>query len=203
MWFMLAALLAAMPGPPPKAVMPKGEIGEITLAPLFRYRFMCSEHPVGELDYAGDALGTDCLVFGGRDGDSGFVRLYRSDGRANADWYGWHAEVLAPVGGVIAFVYDNPRVNTPGTLGPPPAGTVRIRTPDGAIVTIGHLAELRVHVGETVEAGHVLGLDGNNGNARAPHIHVGAYREADNAPLQIRWDLRALARTQPFREPGD
>lgn len=198
----IALVISAMPGPPPRAVMPKGAIQEITLAPIFRYRFMCSEHPAGELDYAGDALGADCLVFGGMDGDTGFAKLYRGDGRANADWYGWQTDVLAPVKGVVAFVYDNPRVNTPGTLGPPPAGTVRIRNGDGVIVTMGHLADIRVHVGDTVEAGQVLGVDGNNGNARAPHIHVGAYREATNEPLQIRWDLRTLAKTTPFAKTG-
>ena len=194
----LIALTAAMPGPPPRAVMPQGEIHHITLAPIFRHRFMCTEHPAGELAFAGDALGTDCLVFGGLDGEHAFATLYRTDGRRNEDWYGWHADVLAPIAGTIAFVFANPRVNTPGTMGPAPAGTVRIRTDDGVVVTMGHLTDLRVKVGDAVKAGDILGIDGNNGNARAPHIHVGAYREATNEPLQIRWDLRALSQATPL-----
>jgi murein DD-endopeptidase MepM/ murein hydrolase activator NlpD len=48
--------------------------------------------------------------------------------------------------------------------------------------------------GDQVKAGQVIGLVGNNGFARAPHIHVGAWREATAEPLQIRWDLNAMAR---------
>jgi hypothetical protein len=199
---LLALAAAAMPGPPPRAVMPQGDIRQLTVNPIFRNRFMCAEHPADELQFAGDAFGTDCMVFGGLTGQTGFGALYRADGRHNEDWYGWHADVLAPVAGTIAFVFENPKSNVPGTMGPPPAGTVRIRTGDGVIVTMGHLTDIRVHVGDTVSAGQVLGVDGNNGTARAPHIHIGAYVEATNEPLQIRWDLHALEKAVPLGSGG-
>ena len=42
--------------------------------------------------------------------------------------------------------------------------------------------------------GHrVLVLDADLGS-RSPHVHVGAWR--GDVPLQVRWDLRAMARLQ-------
>lgn len=183
-------------GPPPKAAPVAGPIGETTLGPIFRQRFTCAQHPMGELDYAGDALGSDCLVTGGVDGASGYMKFYRTDGKTNEDWFGWRAEVLAPVSGEILGVLAKPETNVPGTMGRPPAAQIRILTDDGVIVVLAHLTDFRVKAGDRVTAGQVIALDGNNGMARNPHVHVGAWRQSDNIPLQIRWDLRALAATE-------
>ena len=199
-----AALLAASPasaqdfrlGPPPPAAPVDGDIELVVLGPIHAQPYMCSEHPLGQLAFAGDALGTDCLVTGGIEGSGGFARFYRTDGLANEDWYGWRSEVLAPVSGFVMGVFANPAVNTPGTMGRPPAGTMRILTEDGVIVTLAHLGEFFVEGGDHVDRGQIVGLVGNNGVARAPHIHVGAYREVDNMPLQIRWSLREMADLQ-------
>jgi len=182
-------------GPPPKAAPVAGPIEQVTLGPIFRQRFMCAPHPMGELDYAGDALGSDCVVTGGVAGASGYMKFYRTDGKANEDWYGWHAEVLAPVAGTVLGTLARPGSNVPGTMGPPPAAQIRILTGDGIIVVLAHLTDFRVKAGDRVTAGQVIALDGNNGMARNPHVHVGAWRQKDLVPLQIRWDLRALAAT--------
>lgn len=178
---------------PPKAV-PSEVIHEVTLSPIYAQDFVCMEHYAGQIPYAGDALGTDCMIVGGVNGDSGYVRPYRTDGRTNADWYGYGANVLSPTDGVIAGVLSKTEVNTPGTMGKPPAAMVQIRRSDGIVVTLAHLAAIRVKRGDPVRAGDVLGVVGNNGFARAPHTHVGAWREATAEPLQIRWDLAAMAR---------
>lgn len=180
--------------PPPRARAVEGAIEQVELSPLYRTAFLCSEHYEGQIDYAGDALGTDCLVTGGVDGRSGFSRLYRTDGRANADWYGWGADVLAPFDGIVEGVYANPNVNEPGTMGRPPAGMIRFRRDDGTLVVYGHVADIAVQAGDRVRAGQPVARVGNNGMSRSPHIHVGAYR--GDLPLQIRWDLRAMARLQ-------
>lgn len=178
---------------PPKAV-PSPVIHQVELAPIYAEDFMCSEHYAGQIPYAGDALGSDCMIVGGVDGDKGYSRPFRTDGRSNADWYGYHAEVHSPTDGVVAGVLAKTEVNTPGTMGKPPAAMVQIRRADGAIVTLAHLDQIRVKRGDQVKAGQVIGLVGNNGFARAPHIHVGAWRESTAEPLQIRWDLNAMAR---------
>lgn len=185
---------------PPLARKVTGEIESVMLEPLFRQPFMCSEHHDGQMPHAGDALGTDCHVIGGIDEKGqGFSRFYRTDGRTNADWYSWNAEVLAPFDGIVTGHFPNGSVNEPGTLGRPPAGMLQIRRSDGTIVLLGHVADVSVAVGDRVAAGQTLARVGNNGPSRAPHIHIGAYR--GDVPLQIRWDQRAMAklrRGRPF-----
>jgi len=183
-------------GIPPKAAPVTGPIEEITLGPIFRQPFMCGQHAMGELDYAGDALGSDCMVVGGVTGASGYMKPFRTDGKANEDWYGWHAEVTSPVSGTVLGVLEKPQANVPGTMGPPPAAQIRILTDDGIVIAMAHLVDFRVKAGDRVTAGQLIALDGNNGMARNPHVHVGAWRQKDNMPLQIRWDLRALAATE-------
>ena len=180
--------------PPPRARAVEGTIELVELSPLYRTSFVCSEHYEGQIDYAGDALGTDCMVTGGVEGRSGFSRLYRTDGLANEDWYGWGADVLAPFDGVVEGVYANPAVNRPGEMGRPPAGMIRFQRADGTLVVYGHVGDIAVRAGDRVRAGQLVAKVGNNGMSRSPHIHVGAYR--GDLPLQIRWDLRAMARLQ-------
>ena len=184
-----------MMAPPPRARAVDGPIGQIELSPLYRSPFVCAEHADGQLPFAGDALGTDCMVAGGLGDGPGFSRLYRSDGLANADWYGWGADALAPFDGVVEGVFANPAVNAPGTMGRPPAGMIRFRRDDGVLVLYAHVADIAVAPGDRVVAGQPVAKVGNNGPSRSPHVHVGAYR--GDEPLQIRWDLRAMARLQP------
>lgn len=183
-------------GPPPAAAEVEDEIESVLLGPIHAQQYMCAEHPLGQLRFAGDELGADCLVTGGIDEAPGFARFYRTDGLENADWYGWRSEVLAPISGTVLGTFVNPSVNTPGEMGRPPASTIRIRRDDGIVVTLAHLGEYFVAGGQHVDRGQIIGLVGNNGVSRAPHIHVGAHREADLMPLQIRWNLREMADLQ-------
>jgi hypothetical protein len=176
--------------PPPDTAAP---IEEVVLHPLFAADFMCSEHFEGQLPYLGDALGSDCMVMGGLEGDgeSGYMKLYRTAGKTNEDWYGWREPVLSPIAGTVDRVNINPVVNTPGQMGEPPASFVMVTAADGTHVLLAHVSEPAVKQGDVVQAGQQLGVIGNNGFARAPHIHIGAWR--GNTPLQIRFDLRAMA----------
>jgi murein DD-endopeptidase MepM/ murein hydrolase activator NlpD len=187
---------------PPRApgVDSSQPIEAVLLHPLFAADYACSEHFEGQLPYMGDALGSDCIVQGGLEGDesSGFMRQYRSDGRRNEDWYGWGEPVLAPIDGKVERVNVNPVVNQPGSMGKPPASFVILGREDGTHVMLAHVAELKVKAGDSVRAGQPLGVVGNNGFARAPHIHIGAWR--DKTPLQIRFDLRAMAALRKPKE---
>lgn len=179
----------------PKAAQVAGPIQQVELGPVFADRYLCVEHAL-ELEYAGDALGTDCVLSGGVEiGANGYLKLYRTDGKTNADWYGWHADVLAPFDATVVYVSHDTQENVPGVLGPSSAaGSLRFKNADGVIVVYAHVTEIAVKVGDKVKAGQVIAKLGNNGQTRAPGIHIGAYRAADAMPLQIRWNLRAMAK---------
>jgi murein DD-endopeptidase MepM/ murein hydrolase activator NlpD len=181
---------------PPKAAPVTGEIDQVTLGPIALEPFACTEHPLGQLSYAGDALGTDCTIVGGITDRGGFPREFKTDGKTNDDWYGWKVTLLAPFDGVVVGAYAKDEVNTPGVFGKPPAAVLQFRRADGVIVVYAHVTDLMVKVGDRVTAGQPVAKVGNNGVARSPHTHVGAWREKDSVPLQIRWDLRAMARLQ-------
>jgi len=188
---------SAAPAPilPRAAATANAPIEEVLLSPLYGASFMCSEHWEGQLRSIGDALGQDCMVIGGIDesaDEGGFPRLYRTNGKDNADWYGWREELLAPFDGVVKRIVVNSVVNQPGTLGKPPASFIIFERADGTDVLYAHVADVRVKVGDRVNAGQVVAVVGNNGMARAPHTHIGAWR--GSTPLQIRWDLRAMAK---------
>lgn len=171
----------------------------VEIAPLFYQRFACTEHVNGELSDLGDALGSDCLMLGGLGAPNGFLRFYKTDGATNEDWYGWHAEVHAPFSGVILEVAKNRASNSPGTPGKPPPAYIKFKRADGVVVVYAHLDDIGVHQGDHVRVGQVVALCGNNGSARNPHVHVGAYR--DKKPLQIRWDLAAEGRIGTLAHP--
>lgn len=166
-------------------------IETVTIHRIFSEYFSCGEHYNGELEYLGDALGTDCVIQAGlQDGvEGGFVTAFRNDGARNEDWYGWNAEVLAPFDGTVVMVNVNPVVNQPGSLGRPPASMILFERADGVRVLFAHVQDLRVARGDTVRAGQVVARVGNNGYGRSPHIHIGAWK--GETPYQIRWDLRS------------
>jgi murein DD-endopeptidase MepM/ murein hydrolase activator NlpD len=128
----------------------------------------------------------------------GYDKLYRTTGKSNADWYGWDADLLAPFDGVVKKVAINPVVNAPGHLGKPPASIIVFERADGTDVLYAHVRDVKVKAGDRVTAGEVVAIVGNNGMARAPHTHVGAWR--GDKPLQIRWDLRAMGKLQSAQE---
>lgn len=174
-------------------------IQTVEIAPLFYQRFACTEHVDGELSDLGDALGSDCLVLGGMSGAKGMMRFYRTDGSTNDDWYGWHVEVHAPFDGTVIEVRENGTANTPGNPGQPPPGYIKFERADGVVVVFAHLDSIRVRRGDHVSVGQVVAVDGDNGTAKNPHVHVGAYR--GKKPLQIRWNLAAEGRIQTLAHP--
>ena len=169
------------------------QIGHVMIHPLFAVDYGCSEHWEGQLPYPGDALGSDCFVYGGSLTDqTGFLKTFKSDGSTNEDWYGWGETVLVPFDSVVAKINVNSVVNKPGQMGNGPATFVAFKQDDGTMVIIAHVTGVSVKEGDKVASGQPFAKVGNNGFSRAPHIHVGAWR--NKTPLQIRFDLRALGR---------
>lgn len=166
-------------------------IEQVMAHPLFRASYACSEHPAGALPYLGDDLGQDCVIHRmvGEEGQ-GFMRAYRGDGAENADWFGWNQEVLSPCDCSVMRIHENPVTNRPGTTGTPPASMLLLRADDGTFFVLAHVQGVRVAQGDAVKAGQVLAHVGNNGFARMPHVHIGAWRGRD--ALQIRWDQKEM-----------
>lgn len=158
------------------------------LHPPVARRFTVLEHPAGELEHLGDAIGADCVVV---DFVGGWVMPFRTDGATNEDWFGWREVLLSPLDGEVVAIRANGTTNAPGLMGSPPASAITFASGDGTHVVYGHVQELEVVVGDRVTRGQPVGRIGNNGMCRNPHVHVGAWRE--QKPLQIRFDLEALA----------
>lgn len=152
----------------------------------------------------GDQLGRDFTVQ--KVEEDGVPRAYRpgTGGTQNEDWYGWRRDVLAPFESTVIRVAEPDTVNTPGTMNrEAQPGLIAFEDEDEGITLIyGHVREIGVEEGETVQAGEVVAKVGNNGNSRAPHVHIGAWEGEMNllgskqggTPLQIQVDLYAQQR---------
>lgn len=177
--------------PPPAPKKLAGPPKQIVLGPIYKERHFCSEHTAVSWNL-GDSLATDCIIVS--DFGHGFPKFYRTDGKKNEDWYGWHADTLAPVDGEVVGTIANGVENMPGTFGKGQASAIQILTPQNQVVILVHVTNIRVRIGDTVKTGQVVAQVGNSGIADAPHTHVGAYDRKTARPLQIRWNLAEQAR---------
>jgi len=102
-------------------------------------------------------------------------RTHRGAGARNEDYFCWGHPVLAPGTGTVAVARDETADNVPGIMNPasPPGNYVMIDHGNGEYSLVAHLqhGSVRVHAGERVTAGQLLGLCGNSGNASEPHVH--------------------------------
>ncbi|MCL2170840.1 MAG: M23 family metallopeptidase [Defluviitaleaceae bacterium] len=167
----------------------------ITIGYIFNRACKYNDHPVGELQGLGDDLGRDCVIEAFvNNGNGFFMAAFKNSGLANEDWFGWGADVLAPVGGIVADLYLNPADNIPGAMNPSRASALTIKTPDNTHICLVHICNPLVKIGDTVAQGQIIAKLGNNGYSRCPHIHIGAWR--DNEPLAIEFDRQSIADIQ-------
>jgi len=160
----------------------------IIIHPIFNQACSYSDHYTGEMESIGDELGRDFVVhcFNGE-----WMSSYKNEGLANEDWYGWHADVLAPISGTVKKVFINPVDNVPGKMTPGRASIIIIETLDGVNVVLAHIREPKVKEGDIVCQGDVVAKMGNNGYSRHPHIHLGAWQ--GDEPLGIEIDKQLMA----------
>jgi murein DD-endopeptidase MepM/ murein hydrolase activator NlpD len=161
----------------------------------------------------GDQLARDFTIQ--KVGEDGVPRAYRpgTAGTQNEDWYGWRRDVLAPFESTVIQVAEPDTVNPPGTMNrEAQPGLVAFEDEDTGITIIyGHVREIGVEEGETVQAGAVVAKVGNNGNSRALHVHIGAWdgemdllgAKQGGTPLQIQIDLYAQQRHAPQESGGN
>ena len=124
----------------------------------------------------------------------------------NSWFYAWRQEVLAVADGRVALVRDGIPENVPTPSGdenmPVPltresgAGNqVSIEIAPGVFAQYAHLVPGRigVKVGDRVRKGQVIGLVGNAGNAKNPHLH---FQVADapeiNGSQGLPWEMEAF-----------
>ena len=118
---------------------------------------------------------------------------------------GYGQDVLAPCDGTVRRIVDTVPDEAPrhARLAPPYGNQVRIDTGRETVV-LAHLrpGSVRVHVGQRVRRGDVLGEVGNSGNTSEPHLHLHA--ERDGVGLAMRFvgvagPLRRGRRLRPSR----
>ena len=104
---------------------------------------------------------------------------WHGDRGRNENFWGFGEPVLAVADGEVVTVGDSIADNIPGKLPAAPTVTniagnhVILRVGPSRYVMYAHLehGSVRVHAGERVKRGDVIGRLGNSGQATAPHLH--------------------------------
>jgi murein DD-endopeptidase MepM/ murein hydrolase activator NlpD len=103
-------------------------------------------------------------------------KSYRTDGSTNEDYYAFGEPLLAPCDAEVVMAVDGVKDNMPGDQNPiyVPGNAVMLRTAANEYILMAHFKNhsLRVHEGDKVARGQVLGLCGNSGNSSEPHLHL-------------------------------
>ena len=118
-------------------------------------------------------------------------RTFFGDQLKNESYFAYGSEALAVANGTVVAVKDGIPQNIPGATSRAVPITLETVGGNHVIIDIGggryafyaHLqpGSLRVHLGEGVKRGQVLGLVGNSGNSTEPHLHF--HLSDGNSPL--------------------
>jgi hypothetical protein len=110
-------------------------------------------------------------------GGPGGGQLTSGSSRRVEDFYGWGAEVRAPVAGEVVEVENGLADNPLGTHDEAhPLGKHVILRSGSRYYYLAHFqrGSVRVQAGEHVERGQALARCGNSGNSDFPHVHLHA-----------------------------
>ena len=106
--------------------------------------------------------------------------------------------VLAAAGGVVAFARDGMK-RCGGKKLRPYANYVTIYHPDGSATHYGHLAKVKVKVGDVVQAGQVIGRSGKTGfTGCQPHLHFARQVQGGGVTQSIPIYFEGYAKRQMF-----
>lgn len=106
-------------------------------------------------------------------------RLASGDPKLNASYPQFGVDAIAAADAKVVHVQDGLPEGTPGSFAPgvtamnADGNAVILDLGGGRFALYAHLqpGSIRVHEGDTVKRGDVLGLVGNTGNSDAPHLH--------------------------------
>jgi murein DD-endopeptidase len=106
---------------------------------------------------------------------------FTGDQLKNSSYYAYGNDALAVADGIVTEVKDSIPENVPGvnsravpiTLETVGGNHVILNIGDGHYAFYAHLqpGSIKVHVGDRVKRGQLLGLVGNSGNSTEPHLH--------------------------------
>jgi murein DD-endopeptidase MepM/ murein hydrolase activator NlpD len=120
-------------------------------------------------------------------------KTFRTDGKANADYYAYGQELLAVADGTVVTAIDGVPDNAPGTMNPyfTTGNTVIVQHGPKLFSAYAHLqpGSQRVKQGSTVKKGEVLGLCGNSGNTSEAHLH---FQLQDGPLFESAWGVDAV-----------
>jgi murein DD-endopeptidase MepM/ murein hydrolase activator NlpD len=107
--------------------------------------------------------------------DSGRRTHAGGDRTRNESYLSWGQPLYSPIQGTIEIATDGIPDNLPGEKNGQMVygNSVMIRDPAGSVVVMAHFKNGSVtkRRGDQVQAGELLGLCGNSGNSREPHLH--------------------------------
>jgi murein DD-endopeptidase MepM/ murein hydrolase activator NlpD len=110
---------------------------------------------------------------------------HKGSGQQNEDYYAYGKQILTAGAGKVVTAIDGVPDNVPGSMNPlcVVGNCVIIDQGQNEYALYAHLqpGSVRVHRGDAVGQGQVLGLCGNSGNSSEPHLH---FHVQDSAVLQ-------------------
>ena len=100
---------------------------------------------------------------------------YKTDGKANEDFYAFGKQLFAPCDGEVVLVIDGVKDNKIGEMNSVDVGgnTVIIKTINNEFAVFCHFKNNSILVknGQQVKQGQILGQCGNSGHSSEPHLH--------------------------------
>jgi hypothetical protein len=102
-------------------------------------------------------------------------KSFKTDGKANGDYYAFGKALYAPSEGEVVEVIDGVADNKPGKLNEieVTGNTVVLKTANNEYLYFAHFKQqsIKVKKGQFVKTGELLGLCGNSGRSSEPHLH--------------------------------
>ena len=103
------------------------------------------------------------------------------------------SNIYAVADGVVDKIFTDPQGHSYGLH-------IYIRHQNGYRTLYSQLSEIFVDVGQTIEAGDVIGLAGSSGNSTGPHLHFGLYLDGATANNLTAYPIDIIDPT-PFLTP--